>query len=73
MSLSSIFGALNRNIDSMTVVRGLKKKFMSEEGAKIQYGILSGKVETLVTIPMSFNMAFATALVPSMSKAIGKR
>ena len=24
MSLSSIFGALNRNIDSMTVVRGLK-------------------------------------------------
>ena len=25
MSLSAIFGALNRNIDSMTVVRGLKK------------------------------------------------
>ena len=57
MSLSAIFGALNRNIDSMTVVRGLKK-FMTEESAKIQYGILSGKVETLVTIPMSFNMAF---------------
>lgn len=71
MSLSSIFGALNRNIDSMTVVRGLKT-FMSEEAAKIQYGILSGKVETLVTIPMSFNMAFATALVPAMSKAMAK-
>lgn len=71
MSLSSIFGALNRNIDSMTVVRGLKN-FMSEEAAKIQYGILSGKVETLVTIPMSFNMAFATALVPAMSKATAK-
>ena len=71
MSLSAIFGALNRNIDSMTVVRGLKK-FMTEESAKIQYGILSGKVETLVTIPMSFNMAFATALVPSISKAMAK-
>lgn len=71
MSLSSIFGALNRNIDSMTVVRGLKT-FMSEEAAKIQYGILSGKVETLVTIPMSFNMAFATALVPAMSKVMAK-
>lgn len=71
MSLSGIFGALNRNIDSMTVVRGLKN-FMSEEAAKIQYGILSGKVETLVTIPMSFNMAFATALVPAMSKATAK-
>lgn len=71
MSLSSIFGALNRNIDSMTVVRGLKN-FMSEESAKIQYGILSGKVETLVTIPMSFNMAFATALIPAMSKATAR-
>lgn len=68
MSLSAIFGALNKNIDSMTVVRGLKN-FMTEESAKIQYGILSGKVETLVTIPMSFNMAFATALIPAMSKA----
>ena len=46
---------------------------MSEEAAKIQYGILSGKVETLVTIPMSFNMAFATALVPAMSKGYSKR
>lgn len=45
---------------------------MTEESAKIQYGILSGKVETLVTIPMSFNMAFATALVPSISKAMAK-
>ena len=71
MSLGAIFGALNRNIDSMTVVRGLKN-FMSEEAAKIQYGILSGKVETLVTIPMSFNMAFATALIPAMSKATAK-
>lgn len=53
------------------MVRGLKN-FMSEEAAKIQYGILSGKVETLVTIPMSFNMAFATALVPAMSKATAK-
>lgn len=72
MSLSGILGTLNKNIDSMTVVRGLKK-FLSTEEAKIQYGILSGKVDTLVTLPMSFNMAFATALVPSISsaKAVG--
>lgn len=72
MSMSAILGTINKNIDSMTVVRGLKC-FLTEEQAKIQYGILSGKVDTLVTLPMSFNMAFATALVPSISslKAIG--
>ena len=72
MSMSGILGTINKNVDSMTVVRGLKK-FLTEEEAKIQYGILSGKVDTLVTLPMSFNMAFATALVPAISsaKAIG--
>lgn len=72
MSMNAILGTINKNIDSMTVVRGLKS-FLSEEQAKIQYGILSGKVDTLVTFPMSLNMAFATALVPSISysKAIG--
>lgn len=68
MSMSAILGTINKNIDSMTVVRGLKN-FLSEEQAKIQYGILSGKVDTLVTLPMSFNMALATALVPTISSA----
>ena len=68
MSMTAILGTINKNIDSMTVVRGLKS-FLSEEQAKIQYGILSGKVDTLVTLPMSLNMAFATALVPSISSS----
>ena len=33
MSLTSILGSINKNVDSMTVVRGLKK-FMSEESAR---------------------------------------
>ncbi len=68
MSLSAILGSINRNIDSMTVVRGLKK-FMEEEKAIKQYGILSGKVDTLISLPLSFNIAFATALVPSITAA----
>ena len=63
---------LNKNIDSITVVRGLKK-FLSESDAKLQYGILSGKVDTLITLPLSFNIAFATALVPSISAAIARK
>lgn len=68
MSLSAILGSINRNIDSMTVVRGLKN-FMSEEKAIKQYGILSGKVDTLISLPLSINIAFATALVPSITAA----
>ena len=68
LTFSAILGSLNKNIDSVTVVRGLKT-FMSEEQAKIQYGILSGKIDTLVTFPLSFNIAFATALVPAISAA----
>lgn len=72
MSLSSVLTSINKNVDSITVVRGLKK-FLCEKDAKIQYGILSGKVDTLVTLPLSFNIAFATALVPAISGAIAKK
>lgn len=72
LTISAILGALNKNIDSFTVVRNLKS-FMSEEQAKIQYGILSGKVDTLVMFPLSFNIAFATALVPAISAAKARK
>lgn len=68
MSLSSILTSINRNIDSTTVKRGLQT-FLSEQDALKQYGILSGKVDTLVSLPLSFNIAFATALVPAITTA----
>lgn len=72
ISLSAILSAINKNIDSTTVVRGLSS-FLSEAEAKIQYGILSGKVDTLTSLPLSFNIAFATALVPAISYARAKK
>lgn len=72
MSLTSILTSINKNVDSMTVVRGLKT-FLSESDAKLQYGILSGKVDTLISLPLSFNLAFATALVPALSAAIARK
>jgi len=68
MSLSAILTSINRNIDSTTVKRGLET-FLSEGEALKQYGILSGKVDTLVSLPLSFNIAFATALVPAITTA----
>lgn len=72
ISLSSIMSSLNKNIDSVTVVRGLKT-FLSDEEAKVQYGILGGKIDTLTSLPLSFNIAFATALVPAISAAMTKK
>ena len=72
MALSAIMSSLNKNIDSVTVVRGLKH-FLTEGEAKIQYGILAGKVDTLTSLPLSINIAFATALVPAIAAARAKK
>ena len=72
ITLSAIMSTLNKNIDSITVVRGLKT-FLTEGQAKLQYGILSGKVDTLITLPLSFNIAFATALVPTVAAAMARK
>ena len=67
ISLSSILSSINKNIDSFTVVRLLKLKI--GDAANSLYGILSGKVDTLTSMPLAFNIAFATALVPAISAA----
>lgn len=66
ISLSSILASLNRNIDSVTVVRFLKEN-LGEVGAKIQYGILSGKIDVLSSLPVSFIIAIATTIIPMVS------
>ena len=72
ISLTSIISSINKNIDAITVIRGLKK-ITTEAVAKEQYGILAGKVDTLIALPLSFTVAFATALVPGLSAAKAKR
>lgn len=68
MSIGPIIGGINKNIDSMTIIRNLKK-FMTETEAKLEYGILSGKIDTLVAFPLSFNSAFTSTLIPAVSAA----
>lgn len=72
IALTAIMSSLNKNIDSFTVVRSLKQ-FMSEDMAIAQYGILGGKVDMLTSLPLSINVAFATALVPAISAAKAKK
>ena len=72
IALTAVMSSLNKNIDSFTVVRSLKQ-FMDEDMAIAQYGILGGKVDTLTSLPLSFNVAFATALVPAISAAKARK
>lgn len=68
ISISSLLSAVNKNIDSLTVVRILKP-LLGEAIAKTKYGILSSKIDILTSVPLAFNIAFATALVPAIAGA----
>ena len=68
VTLSVVLGGFCKNIDSFTVVRKLQN-FIDIEEAKRQYGILSGKIETLITLPMSLNVAITSNTVPAISYA----
>ena len=68
MALSALLSAANKSIDAFTVVNTISQ-FMGTEKAKFQYGILTGKVEGLVVLPYSFNIAFAITLIPTISAA----
>ena len=72
IALCALFSSTTKTIDALTVVRILRN-YIGEEEATIQYGILSGKIDTLITLPFSFNIALATALVPTISSAIAKK
>lgn len=67
MTISAILNSLGKNIDSITVVKILKK-IIGEENAIKKYGILSSKVDIIMTLPLSFNIAIATAIIPEISK-----
>lgn len=72
MTISSILSSITRNIDAFTVKRFLSQ-YLPSKIAIEKYGILSGKVETLIALPLSFNMAFSTALIPKISISTAKR
>ena len=67
ISISSILVSVNKNIDTFTVVRFMEG-IVGNDAAVKQYGILN-KIETLTSLPLSFNVAFATALVPAITAA----
>ena len=72
ITLTAILSSINKNIDSFTVVSSLKA-FMPNDEALAQYGILGGKVDMLIGLPLSINVAFVTVLVPTIASAKAKK
>lgn len=77
ISLGSIVASLNRVVDIVTVVRGVKialaDRFadvvqLGDEAVRLS-GILS-KTDVLVNLPLALNTAFATVLVPTVAGAL---
>lgn len=68
LSITSFLMILENNIDSITIVRLLKNK-IGETSAREKYGIITSKVNLLVSLPMALNGAVAVALIPEISKA----
>lgn len=66
ISICALIGSFNKTIDAFTIVK-IAKKYLGEAEAVRQYGILSGKIESLVTLPFSFNMAITTTLIPTIA------
>jgi len=69
IAFASIIMSVSTIIDFATVMRGLKT-FVTEVEANRQLGMLQGKIDMLLGLPLSVNVAFAMVLVPAISQAV---
>lgn len=70
IAFGSIISSLANLIDTVTVIDGLQKFGYNLIEANQKFGIYTGKVDVLVTVPLSLNVAFSIALVPFISGAM---
>lgn len=71
ITISAILSSVGKNIDSVMIVRSLREILGEAEAIK-KYGILSSKIDVLIALPLAFNAAISTSLVPEISKLKAK-
>lgn len=71
MTLNAILSSLGKNIDSITIVKILKQIIGEDEAIK-KYGIISSKIDILVSMPLSFNASIAISLIPEITQLKAK-
>lgn len=73
ISFASIVVSLSGLVDILSVMEGLQNYGYSIEKANEVYGIIVGKVDILVSIPHTFNVAIVTPLIPIITELIVKK
>lgn len=73
ISFASIVVSLSGLVDILSVMEGLQNYGYSLEKANEIYGIIVGKVDILVSIPHTFNVAIVTPLIPMITELMVKR
>ena len=73
ISFASIVVALSGLVDVLSVMEGLQNYGYPIEKANEIYGIIVGKVDILVSIPHTFNVAIVTPLIPMITEFMVKK
>ena len=68
ITILGIFGTINKNIDSLSMIPFLKDKFSQDEISKM-YGIIVSKVDTLINLPIGLNTAITIPLLQKLTKS----
>ena len=67
--LGSVITSIAGLVNVFTVMPRLLVAGKTAEEAKILYGMITGKSDTLLNLPLALNVVYATSLVPNISKA----
>lgn len=73
ISFASIVVSLSGLVDILSVMEGLQGHGYALEKANEIYGIIVGKVDILVSIPHTFNIAIVTPLIPMITEFMVKK
>lgn len=73
ISFASIVVSLSGLVDILSVMEGLQNFGYPIEKANEIYGIIVGKVDILVSIPHTFNVAIVTPLIPMITELMVKK
>ena len=73
IAFASIVVSLSGIVDILSAMEGLQKFGYTVERANEIYGIIVGKVDILVSIPHTFNIAITTPLIPIITELIVKK
>ncbi|MBQ7667904.1 MAG: polysaccharide biosynthesis protein [Clostridia bacterium] len=70
IALGAVITSMAGMVNLLTVIPRLLDAGHSQEEAQALYGIISGKSDTILNLPLAINIAFATSLVPNISAAL---